>query len=248
MSFLKPVYVVSAAAHVALLGGMIALKPPEKKNTESIGVMVSEKKKPKPDEDKPKPIEAPPEVLHQRTIFKAPPKAAPEPPPPEPTPQPQHAAMNAMPDFGISMVGASGPGGGIGVGIPVGPGGGNSQGVSKLTAAPPKEKSFGTVKEALQPADSPCGEDVVKPKPVGFAQPQYTDDARSAEIEGRVKLKLSIDAQGNVTDVQLLTGLGHGLDESSIATAKRLKFTPGSACNKPVASSFVISFRFALGE
>jgi len=119
--------------------------------------------------------------------------------------------------------------------------------VSKLTAAPPKEKSFGTVKEALQ-GDSPCTEELIKPKPQGFAQPQYTDEARSAEVEGRVKLKLTVDAQGNVTDVQLLAGLGHGLDESSIATAKRIKFNPGTACSKPVSSSFVISFRFALGE
>jgi periplasmic protein TonB len=248
MSFFKPVYVVSAAAHVALLGGLVALKTPEKKNTESIGVMVSEKKKPKPEDDKPKPIEAPPEVLHQKPMFKAPPKAAPEPPPVEPAPAPAHAALNAMPDFGISMTGASGPGG-VGVGIPIGPGGGSSQGVSKLTAAPPKEKSFGTVKEAIQPTgDSPCAEELVKPKPLGFAQPQYTDDARSAEVEGRVKLKLSVDAQGNVSDVQVLAGLGHGLDETSIATARRIKFTPGSACSKAVASSFVITFRFALGE
>ena len=247
MSFLKPVYVFSAAAHLALLGGMVAMKVPEHKNTESIGVMMSEKKKkPKPDEEKPKPIEAPPEVLHRKPTFKAPepaPEAAPEPTPPA------HAALNAMPDFGISMAGMAGPGGpGIGVGVPVGPGGGTPGGVSKLTAAPPKEKSFGTVKEAMTGGDSPCVEELIKPKPLGFAQPQYTDDARSAEVEGRVKLKLSVDAQGNVTDVQVLAGLGHGLDESSIATAKRIKFTPGSACSKSVGSSFVITFRFALGE
>jgi protein TonB len=242
MSLLKLVG-FSFAAHLALLGGLIVLKTPEIKNTESVGVMVSKKKKPK-EEEKPKPIEAPPELLHQKTTFKAPPKAAPE-PEPEPATQ-KHAALNAMPDFGISMSGMAGPGGpGIGVGIPVGPGGGNS--VSKLTSAPPKEKSFGTVKEAIK-GDSPCTEELIKPKPLGFAQPQYTDDARSAEVEGRVKLKLSVDAQGDVTDVQVLAGLGHGLDESSVATAKRIKFTPGSACSKPVGASFVITFRFALGE
>ncbi len=242
MSFLKPVYVFSAAAHLAVLGGMVAMKVPEHKNTESIGVMMSEKKKPKKEEEKPKPIEAPPEVLHRKPMFKAP-EPAPEAPPPEPAQQ--HAALNAMPDFGISMAGMVGPGGtGIGVGVPVGPGGG---GVAKLTAAPPKEKSFGAVKEAIA-GDAPCVEELIKPKPLGFAQPQYTDDARSAEVEGRVKLKLSVDAQGNVTDVKVLAGLGHGLDESSIATAKRIKFTPGSACSKSVGSSFVITFRFALGE
>jgi periplasmic protein TonB len=245
MSLLKTI-AISAVAHAAVLGGIVVLKTPEHKNTESIGVMLQQKKKPKPDEDKPKPIEAPPELLH-KSAFKAPPKAAPEPPPPDPAPQ-QHAALNAMPDYGINMAGMAGPGGpGIGVGIPVGPGGGNSRGVNQLTAAPPKEKSFGTVKEAIQ-GDSPCTEELIKPKPQGFAQPQYTDEARSAEVEGRVKLKLTVDSAGNVTDVQVLTGLGHGLDESSIATAKRIKFNPGTACSKPVSSSFVITFRFALGE
>lgn len=224
----------------------MVLRPPEPKKTESIGVMLQQKKKPKKDdEDKPKPIEAPPEVLHDKPVFKAPPKAAPE-PAPEPVAH-EHAALDSMPDFGISMSGMAGPSGpGVGVGIAVGPGGGSST-PSKLTAAPPKEKSFGNVKEALA-VDAPCGEDPLKPKPLGFSQPVYTDDARSAEIEGRVKVKLSVDAQGNVTDAQVLAGLGHGLDESSLATAKRIKFNPGTACGKPVASSFVITFRFALGE
>jgi protein TonB len=246
MSLLKTI-AISAVAHAAVLGGIVVLKTPEPKKSENIGVMLSQKKKkPKPDEEKPKPIEAPPELLHKPT-FKAPPKAAPEPPPPEPAPQ-QHAALNAMPDYGINLSGMAGPGGpGVGVGIPVGPGGGNSRGVNQLTAAPPKEKSFGTVKEAIQ-GDSPCAEELIKPKPLGFAQPQYTDEARSAEVEGRVKLKLTVDAAGNVTDVQVLAGLGHGLDESSISTAKRIKFNPGTACSKPISSSFVITFRFALGE
>ena len=244
MSFLKPVYVYSAAAHVALFGGIYALHPPENKNTEQVGVMVSQKKKPKPDDDKPKPIEAPPEILHRKPTFKAAPKAEAEPTPPQATP---HAALNAAPDFGISMTGLAGPGGtGIGIGVPAGPGGGNP-GVSKLTAAPPKEKSFGTVKEAMQ-SDSPCGEEIVKAKPLGTFNPAYTDEARSAEVEGRVKLKLSVDAQGNVTDVQVLSGLGHGLDESAIATARRMKFTPASACSKPVSSSFIVGASFRLGE
>lgn len=247
MSLTKTI-AISAAAHAAVLGGIVVLKTPEHKNTESIGVMIQEKKKkPKPDEEKPKPIEAPPELLHKPT-FKAPPKAAPEPPPPEPAPQ-QHAAMNAMPDLGINMSGMAGPGGpGVGVGIAVGPGGGNSQGVAKLTAAPPKEKNFGTVKEAIA-GDSPCTEEPVKAKAIGGFSPPYTDDARSAEIEGRIKLKLTVDAQGNVTDVQVLSSpLGHGLEESAIATARRMKFTPASACNKPVLSTFTVGASFRLGE
>jgi len=241
----QAVYVFSLAAHAAVLGGIVVLKTPEHKNTESIGVMLQQKKKPKPDEDKPKPIEAPPELLHKPT-FKAPPKAAPEPPPPDPAPQ-QHAALNAMPDYGINLSGMAAPGGpGVGVGIPVGPGGGKS--VSKLTAAPPKEKSFGTVKEATQ-GDSPCTEEMVKAKLMGSFNAPYTDDARSAEVEGRVFLKLTIDAQGNVTDVQVLSNpLGHGLDESAISTAKRLKFSPATLCNKPVASTFKAGTTFRLGE
>jgi protein TonB len=244
MSLFKTI-ALSFAAHAAFVVGITVLKTPEPKKSESIGVMVSQKKKEKPkDEEKPKPIEAPPEVLHQRTMKM--PAKAPEPAPPDPTPAPQHAALNAMPDFGISMTGTGGPGG-IGIGVPVGPGGGSSKGVSQITAPPPKEKSFGSVKEAAQ-AESPCGEDMVKAKPLGVFNPPYTDEARSAEIEGRVKLKLSIDAQGNVTDVQVLSGLGHGLDESAIATARRMKFTPASNCGKAASSTFIVGASFRLGE
>jgi protein TonB len=184
--------------------------------------------------------------LHQKTTFKAPPKPA-EAPPPEPAPQQQHAALAAAPDFGISMSGMAGPGGG-GIGVPTGPGGGGaSKGVNQLTAPPPKEKSFGTVKEAIA-GDSPCEESPIKAKPQGSFSVPYTDDARSAEVEGRIGLKLTIDAQGNVTAVTLTNSLGHGLDESAKAAALRMKFTPSTACGKPVASVFNMGFTFRLGE
>lgn len=243
MSLFKTI-AFSAAAHGAFVVGIVVLKEPEPKKTESIGIMVSQKKKEKPkEEEKPKPIEAPPEVLHHRTVKM--PAKAPEAPPPDPTPAPQHAALNAAPDFGISMTGTGAPGG-IGVGIPVGPGG-SSKGVSQLTAPPPKEKSFGSVKEAVS-VDPGCTEGGIKAKLLGAFNPPYTDDARSAEIEGRIKLKLTIDAQGNVTDVQVMSGLGHGLDESAIATARRVKFTPARENCKDVSSTFIVGASFRLGE
>ena len=243
---------ISIVVHIGIAGAVAAI--PKRMTMRSTTVMVtsSEKKKKekKQDEDKkpPKPIEAP------EPLLKAPRPARAEAPKPANTPPPDvapaqpvanHSAMAALPDFGLSM------GGGVGVGgiaIPTGGGGsaepgarvggGGAEKTLKGTAARPKETG----------AAADCDEPAVKPKALGAVQPQYTDDARSAGIEGRVRLALTIDSAGAVTDARVTTGLGHGLDQSALTAARRMKFQAGTRCGKPVESTFVISMRFALGE
>ena len=161
-------------------------------------------------------------------------------PPPDPVAA-AHPALAAMPDFGINLSG--GPGGPGGIAVPMG----DPRAPVAAAAAPVKEKTFGSTAAPAVAADD-CAEDVVKAKPQGFVQPTYTDDARAAGIEGRVRVKITIDASGTVTDVAVVSGLGHGLDESAIAAARRMTFSPATRCGKAVASTFIFSSRFALGE
>jgi protein TonB len=77
---------------------------------------------------------------------------------------------------------------------------------------------------------------------------QYTDEARSANVEGVVKLEVRIDANGDVVDARVISGLGHGLDQSALAAAKRWKFNPATKCGKPVESKYVFNMRFQLGD
>ena len=231
--------VLTVGTHVLAFGGLNTLKP-KPPDPERIAVMVSQpkkKQKQKPPEP-PKPIEAPKEMLQRPTAARpAPPPAVA--PPPDPVAA-AHPALAAMQDFGINLSG--GPGGPGGIAVPMG---GPHAGVAAAT--PIKEKSFGSTAAPVAAADD-CAEDIVKARPQGFVQPTYTDDARAAGIEGRVRVKISIDASGAITDVAVISGLGHGLDESAIATARRMTFSPATKCGKAVPSTFIFTSRFALGE
>src|SRR5262249_7511877 len=102
--------------------------------------------------------------------------------------------------------------------------------------------------KAAKTKDDDCTAELVKPKALGAAVPQYTEEARSAGIEGRVRLQLTIDATGAVTEARVAQGLGHGLDQAAVAAAQRMKFTPGTRCGRAVAAPFSLSMRFVLGE
>jgi|SRR6185369_1669569 len=244
MNRVKFAYVAGAvgtfAVHVAAFGGLntIKPKPPEQQR---VAVMVNapkKKQKPKPPEP-PKPIEAPKEML-QRPLA----PRTPAPPTPAPPPDPvaaAHPALAAMPDLGINLSGGIGGPGGIAV-----PMGGKPAAPAETVAR--KEKTFGTAAERPAVAGDDCQEDIVKAKPQGFVQPTYTDDARAAGIEGRVRVQVTIDASGAILDAKIVSGLGHGLDESAIAAARRMSFSAATRCGKPVTSTFAISMRFVLGE
>jgi len=245
MSRVKLAYVGAAAAtvtiHMVAFGGLNAMKKPEPEK-HMVAVMVSQpkkKEKAKPPEP-PKPIEAPKEMLQRPTQRAAapPPVAA---PPPDPVAA-AHPALAAMPDFGINLSGGlGGPGGGIAVPM------GGGQAPSSVQPKP-KEKVLGAAAERPAVAGDACAEDLVKAKPQGFVKPTYTDDARAAGIEGRVRIEVSLDETGHVLSARVVSGLGHGLDESAIDAAKRMAFSSATRCGNPVKSTFVVSMRFVLGE
>jgi protein TonB len=107
----------------------------------------------------------------------------------------------------------------------------------KLLAAPAPPPSDA----CAEPDRSPT-----KPKVVSITQPAYTEDARAANIAGKVRVELTVDATGRVSSARVLEGLGHGLDEAALAAARAATFEPGTRCGKPAAATFVIAMRFAL--
>ena len=94
-----------------------------------------------------------------------------------------------------------------------------------------------------------CTEPPGKPEPRAKTDIEYTEEARAAGVEGRLLLEVTVDADGNVTAVKVLTGVDPGLDAAAIATVKTWRFKPAMACGKPVAGgTYKIARRFELGD
>ena len=67
--------------------------------------------------------------------------------------------------------------------------------------------------------------------------------------EERPLLEVTVDADGNVSDVKVITGVDPALDAAAIATVKTWRFKPALACGKPVAGgTYRIARRFELGD
>jgi protein TonB len=230
---------LSLVVHVGMGYGAYRMPKPTMKKSYMVKVGSHKKKAEEKKEDPAKDEPPPPPPKPVETPRHAPPKpkAAPEnTPPPKAAPNPvaaAHPALAALPDLGISMGGGSGPG----IAVPVGPVG-DGPGAGPATT--------GDAPKALAPKED-CTEALVKPKPLGgIQQGTYTEQARAAGVEGRVKIEVQIDASGAVTGGRIISGVGYGLDESALAAAKRSKYTSGTRCGKPVAATLIIAMRFAL--
>ena len=92
---------------------------------------------------------------------------------------------------------------------------------------------------ATKPIDRPV-EIVFKPTP------EYTDEARSARIEGTVSLELEFTAAGDVRVLRVVRGLGYGLDEAAQRAALRIRFKPAHSDGTPVDSRATVHITFRL--
>lgn len=71
------------------------------------------------------------------------------------------------------------------------------------------------------------GNDVVGPILLSKTDPEYSEAARLAGLEGTVLLKAVIALDGTATDIRVVRSLGLGLDEKAIEAVRKWRFTPG---------------------
>lgn len=77
------------------------------------------------------------------------------------------------------------------------------------------------------------------------SKPDYPNEAREQELEGKVKVAVDIDPEGNVTDAKIAISSGHiELDEAALEKAKEWKFTTSQSGKK----GMVIVINFKLEE
>ena len=230
--------IASLVVHGALGVGVASIEIKKSRASTAISYAETQKKKkpPEPTKVEPTPPEKTPPARALARRAAPVPAEAEAPPPPKSTDSP--AAFDGLPDFGVSLTGGIN---GTGIALPAGGGGTprESRAVEKVL-----RKAAAPLAAAL-PSDG-CDEPPAKPKGISVQQPAYTDDALAAGIEGIVRVQLTIDEIGKVLDVKLLAGLGHGLDEVSLAAARRSTFEPALHCGKPTRSTITIKMRFKL--
>jgi protein TonB len=217
--------VVHGALAVSL--GYVEVRASRAATAIEIAETVAKKKEPPPPA-KVEPEPPKPEKAARRTP-RAAPVAAPEPLPAAPSEPVPAAGPEGFSDFGLSLSG------GIG-GVPI----------AQRAAMPSEKPERVAVKQLARRAldNDPCSEPASKPKPRSVPQPKYPDAARSAGIEGKVRVELTVDESGRVVNVRVVQGLGYGLDEAAVTAARQASFEPALRCGKPTSATFTIAMRF----
>lgn len=230
-------YLVSFGAHGVLALGVATLKGTRPSENVTVAVVETTKKTPPPPAPPPPPLPAKDEPRRVEAKAKV---AAPKPAPAAAEPPPVAAAAapagDALPDFGLALTGG---GGGGGLAVPVG----------NARSAPVSSAQAPVAKKVLAPAPTSadaCSEPPVKAKALTLSQPAFTREAREANVSGKVRVEVTVDANGHVTSARVLEGLGYGLDEAALAAARAATFEASTRCGKPVSSTFVIGMRFSL--
>lgn len=226
------VYGGSIALHVALAVG--AILAPSTKRHEAVAIAIAEpEKKPKPEKKDPPPPPPPPPASRAKSAPAPKPAATPEPPPlAAPV-----AAAPAYADLGLTL--GNGPGSGMAVA---------AHGPSAAREPASEPVTTRKVAALVPKTTDACDEPLIKPKARTIVKPSYSEEARAAQIEGVVRVEITIDPTGRVVDVRILRGLGHGLDDAALAAARQMAFEPGTRCGRPTVATISVGMRFALGS
>jgi TonB family protein len=89
----------------------------------------------------------------------------------------------------------------------------------------------------------------VMPEPVGgmeaiYKKLIYPSEARKNEIRGTVKVQAFIDEFGEVTEAQIVEGIGYGCDDVARNAIYYAKFKPGLQKGKPIRTMMIIPIEF----
>lgn len=103
-----------------------------------------------------------------------------------------------------------------------------------------------SVKAYKAPTYAPPGSADEEPRQLGECKVEYPPEAKKNEIEGSVRLKLTVDETGVVTDVVVITGPGYGLNEAARDRMKRCRFSPAKKHGEAVGYSFSYAYTFIL--
>jgi periplasmic protein TonB len=156
---------------------------------------------------------------------------------------PQIHMASALPNLGnpaapplprVAASNGTGAGGGIGSGTGGGIGKGNGPGVGE---------GYGG---GIGGGAYRVGGSVLAPRPLAMPDPDYTEQAREARLQGMCVLGLIVGADGKPRDIHVIRSLGMGLDEKAMAAVRQWTFAPATKDGMPVPVQISVQVSFKL--
>jgi TonB family protein len=87
---------------------------------------------------------------------------------------------------------------------------------------------------------------ITAPILVAKFEPEYSEEARRARVQGTVLLRIEVDTDGHARNIMVSRSLGLGLDEQAKEAVQRWKFTAGKVNGKPTVMVAYVEVNFRL--
>jgi TonB family protein len=111
-----------------------------------------------------------------------------------------------------------------------------------LTNDPPQENP-----SKSRPNCPAAGSQYVEAKALHIAEPEFSDEARSARFSGSSTILLTVDESGRTTDLWLQKPAGLGLDEQAAKAVSNYIFKPATCDGVAVKTSLFVEVNFRTG-
>lgn len=126
-----------------------------------------------------------------------------------------------------------------------GPGGGGGIGSGCCGGVGPKDgPGFGPYDQGI--VFSPGRGGVTAPRPIYAPDPDYSDGARRAKLQGVVILWMVVGADGRPRNIRVQQQLGMGLDEKALEAVSQWRFQAATLNGQPVAVQINVEVSFRL--
>jgi protein TonB len=227
---------LSAVAHVVTFIALPSTAPPRGPQASPVEMAFYEPPPPPPpkveEPEPPKELEKPRPKPVVKVETPKPPEAVPPPPNEEPPPQPTRPVPLVV---GVTMS-STAVGGTFAVQV-----GNTTYGKASNQVVDAAE-----VKPYAAPKYAPPGSADSEPELIGEVKIPYPEEARKNDIEGSVRLKVTISAEGIVENVVVLSGPGYGLNEAARDALRKFRFKPARKGGEAVGYTFIYTYTFLL--
>ncbi len=108
----------------------------------------------------------------------------------------------------------------------------------------PESGGYSSAGKSLDSSGNGASPGIIKPKPLFIPWPEYPEGIDS-ESNGQVILRLYVNTDGEVEEIELVSGLrAEALNRRAIQAAGKIRFTPGEKGGQPSAMWVRISIGF----